>query len=317
MHVFDMFSCLTAALFRQSRQTFHPLPYFNLCLQRNASKAQSASTNTQSNKLRKARTKLTDLATTVTKKASAKLKKSQTLVNSAASEDSSEDIEAAPQYCVSVPELIRPVVLSIDIGTRNFAYCRMDANMKVLDWGVWDLVKLGVPGVVPAREPDIHTMHALTQTPMFSSADKVLIESQIVGKMKTLEAVLHAFMFTRATVVRPFAVHKHFGTTTGKYRTNKQLAVGLCLDLSSSPESAFLATAKKRDDLADAYLLARYGHEASTMATTTQPLLSPKRARSKPTKKVSVKKSKKPKSAKIAKAKARKVKLTKPHTNRS
>ena len=173
-----------------------------------------------------------------------------------------------------------PVVLALDIGTRNFAFCRMDARRTVLDWGVWDLVS-GVPGIAQAsRIPNIHTVRALVQSPLFRQVDHVVIENQVRGRMKLIEAYLQAFLYERATVVMPRAVHKHFATATGVYRANKAVAVAKVKELlENEKEIAFVESRKKRDDICDAYLLARYYQErlrhpheadAKLLSTTTK-----------------------------------------------
>lgn len=156
-----------------------------------------------------------------------------------------------------------PVVLSVDVGTRNFAFCRMDAAYRVLNWGVWDLHS-GVAGVVgpSASGPTIHTIRVLTLSAMFRDSDQVVIESQLRGKMKTIEAYLHAFLYEKASVVRPSSVKKHFGTSGGTYRSNKQQAVQHCESvLDNADARTFFAQAKKKDDLADAYLMARFAQD--------------------------------------------------------
>eukprot|EP00698_Gefionella_okellyi_P003248 TRINITY_DN13031_c0_g1_i1.p1 TRINITY_DN13031_c0_g1~~TRINITY_DN13031_c0_g1_i1.p1 ORF type:complete len:305 (-),score=60.64 TRINITY_DN13031_c0_g1_i1:39-953(-) len=192
-----------------------------------------------------------------------KLVKSRKTLLAAAKKAAKEDkIPETPRFELSSTETKAPHVLSVDIGTRNFAYCKMDADGQVVNWGIYDILKCGVPGVVGPQVPDISTMKALSASPLFRNSEKLVIEGQILGKMKLLESTLHAFNYEKTDIVRPTTIHKYFATVEGDYKSNKQQSVGKCLDLlRTAEERAFFGSAPKRDDLADAFLLARYAHE--------------------------------------------------------
>jgi len=150
-------------------------------------------------------------------------------------------------------------VLAIDISIRNLALCMLD-DKRIVHWQTVDLsgseyrpqdnVKL----VMEFRNEFSH---------LFDAADLVIIERQMRVNMRIIEAVLHALSYKKCKIISARTIKQHFGLCRRDYRQNKQAAVEHVQKLLSAcpedePHAAQFARTKKRDDLADAYLMALF-----------------------------------------------------------
>jgi hypothetical protein len=88
-------------------------------------------------------------------------------------------------------------ILSIDIGIRNFGFCFYDPNTKkIINWGTRNLT--------PSKSSDF-IMSACNffkdfekeESKLFESVGSVVIEQQIRGNMRIIEAIIYTFFFPR------------------------------------------------------------------------------------------------------------------------
>ena len=134
-------------------------------------------------------------------------------------------------------------ILSIDVGTRNFAmtvYCT-DAKEFVL-FTIKDFGKI---------KDCVATMREFTQNEPFTSADVILVEIQMRSMMKCMATSIRAFHFDKTKMIAPQSVKRWFNTCMKKHGSNKKAAVVLARKLLNAKNLAQLEKFKKKDDISD------------------------------------------------------------------
>ena len=164
-------------------------------------------------------------------------------------------------------------VISVDIGVVNFAYAILDTklnetiaveNKQVCAWkGSKDYVKMTETVVGFFRD-------SLGAVPL-DDVELVIERQMKSGIMRIFAVSLEVAWFhhsgRRAIVISPQSVKRHFGTSTGKYASNKKAALDLmpsiCVKhpLMRSKWVSLCANNDKIDDLADAIIQAFYFSE--------------------------------------------------------
>lgn len=178
-------------------------------------------------------------------------------------------------------------VLAWDVGLRTLSFCLMD-DTDVVQWRSIDVQ--GDKKTVSIEEGAVLIMQALHGL-TFGPVDSIIIEQQPAGghnqhsnvRMKVMSHAIQCYFYTRALVEgnsstvtfvaasskfseRPKAEKKATDTVHLKYTNNKKYAVVKVQELLSATLPTDHAarvmfegtTVKKKDDLADAYLLAHY-----------------------------------------------------------
>ena len=159
-------------------------------------------------------------------------------------------------------------VLGIDVGIRNLGLCAFDLRTgRVAHWERVPLL------------PDTHRIHTgqlpayvqrflVAHASLFEQAEKIVIEHQLRGLMKTLEQMLHLKFFERVLIVQPRAVKEHYGCATRNYDANKRAAVRWASELVAAEAELFEPEAvasfdseAKQDDMADALMLVCFFRE--------------------------------------------------------
>jgi len=134
-------------------------------------------------------------------------------------------------------------ILSIDVGTRNFAmtvYCT-DAKEFVL----FTMKNFG------KIKDCVATMREFTQNEPFISADVILVENQMRSVMKCMATSIRAFHFDKTKMIAPQSVKRWFDTSMKKHGSNKKAAVVLARKLLNPKNLAELEKFKKKDDISD------------------------------------------------------------------
>ena len=141
-------------------------------------------------------------------------------------------------------------VLSIDVGTRNFAmsvYCTEAEEFvmfKSHDFGkIKDCVAM---------------MREFTLQEPFTSADVILVERQMRSIMKTMATCIRAFHFEKTKMVSPQCVKRFFKSSKRKHRLNKKAAIELVRKKLNPKNLVQLNNLKKKDDIADCCLQTFY-----------------------------------------------------------
>lgn len=155
------------------------------------------------------------------------------------------------------------LVVAIDVGVKNLAICAYDfLTSQVVHW---DNVSLTQGKYVPMLNVQYVRDFVKAHERLFYNAAAVVIERQMRCNMRIIEACLHTMFFDRCTVISAKAVKMHYGLSTRNYKGNKAKAVDwarmfVATNASAITESCaqtFIAASKK-DDLADALVLAMY-----------------------------------------------------------
>ena len=156
-------------------------------------------------------------------------------------------------------------VLAIDVGIRNLGLCAFDLRTgRVAHWERVPLL------------PDTHRIHTgqlpayvqqflVAHATLFEQAEKIVIEHQLRGLMKTVEQMLHLRFYERVLIVQPRALKTHYGCATRNYDQNKRAAVCWASALVADEPELFEPAAveafesePKKDDMADALMLVRF-----------------------------------------------------------
>lgn len=148
------------------------------------------------------------------------------------------------------------LVVAIDVGIKNLAYCAM-RDAEVVEWANEALTE----GTYTPMH-NVQYVHAFVQrhARLLAAADLVVVERQMRVNMRIIEAVLHAMHMAKCKVVQARTIKLAYGLCKGNYRLNKNAAVDHVQKLLSpgSRAEAIFAQARKKDDLADAYLMALF-----------------------------------------------------------
>lgn len=190
-------------------------------------------------------------------------------------------------------------VLAWDVGVIHLAYCLLEDATTIICWGVVDLLEER-PGT-KVKDLGISELKTLLITKLdqmkdnFFPCDLVLIENQPVLKNPTMKAVASCvfdyFLIRGRVDSKSISQDVQYtspvnklrcgilsqdviDTLREKYKTKyvltKQLAVKSCEALVGK-DHAVLCNSKKKDDLADAYLLAyQYFHKKVRKTTNEQ-----------------------------------------------
>ena len=151
-------------------------------------------------------------------------------------------------------------VLAIDPGMRNLAWCYMSTTGEVHSIGRADIYEGSKIEIGPCYG-NIHKW-CDEHHEMLCDADIVLIEKQFCDRKVILSTCLNTIQTTlmcathgKHVLVHAMTVKKFFGMQGGTHRLNKAASVAkattLYPDITSTPG--------KLDDVADAYLLCKFG----------------------------------------------------------
>lgn len=159
-------------------------------------------------------------------------------------------------------------VLAIDPGMRNFAWCYMNEAGDMLSLGREDIYK----GEKIEMGPCYKNIHEWCEShhEMLCGADVVLIEKQFCDRkvvlstcLNTIQTVLMCHTHGKHVLVHAMTVKKFFNTKSTSHRNNKAASVAKALQLYPSLSSS----TGKLDDMADAYLLCKYGVSSGMLST--------------------------------------------------
>lgn len=200
------------------------------------------------------------------------------------------------------------IVVSFDLGIKNFSYCQIEYNSvvagedpdipgvfrsNILDWGVQDL------GVSDPSDATIQLVRFLDSKPGFLKSDIVIIEKQpsFNPKMRTLSHSVQTYFVIRGIVDREltgstiskvmFFSPKHklkaydgpsiVVQASSVYQRTKKLGVAYCRSMirQDRERTSFFEGHKKKDDLADSYLQAVYYIKTSFAGSGIDPTVEP------------------------------------------
>ena len=138
------------------------------------------------------------------------------------------------------------LVLSVDIGIRNFAYtvyCTVESKFQL--FRVIDLGKV---------KDYVAEMRELSSRAPFVMADVVLIERQMRSCMKTMAVSLRAFNYEKTVMVAPQSIKRYFKTAMKKHSKNKKAGIEVARRYLSAQMLDLFEKLRKKDDIADCIL---------------------------------------------------------------
>ena len=148
-------------------------------------------------------------------------------------------------------------IVGIDPGLRNFGYAIVD-NGELVDFDsicIWDMV----PKNKRTDYPFIARV-LVDNTSIFDQADVIIIERQMQSRMKMIACALRCFFWEKSYMLAPIRVKKHFKISMSDYKKNKKASIQLVPKFFSPEQETKFKLHKKKDDIADAVLMAMYWH---------------------------------------------------------
>lgn len=154
------------------------------------------------------------------------------------------------------------LVVGIDVGIKNLAFCALsagdDGRFEIKEWANEHLTE---GNYLPLKNVEYIRAFVQRHAALLAEADLVVVERQMRVNMRIIEAVLHALFFAKCVVVQARTVKAYYGLCMRNYRLNKQAAVEHVTKLLQQADSSWLPcfeVMRKKDDLADAFLMAHY-----------------------------------------------------------
>ena len=151
------------------------------------------------------------------------------------------------------------IIFAVDPGVKNMGYACYDTERKgFITFGKFDM-QTGVKTKEKTKYALLTKRFCDAMEDYLKMADVVLIEAQMQAKMKMIQTAMQCFYWDKSHVIGPLAVRKFFGISMSNYSKNKRTSVILSGQLIHSiKEKHLMSSFEKKDDVADAIILARY-----------------------------------------------------------
>lgn len=157
------------------------------------------------------------------------------------------------------------IVVGLDPGLRHLGWSVFDTEKgEFLSFGCYDMMQ-DQPKTMKTKYEELVHSFCQHSAEVLAQADVICIERQMVAKFKIIATALLCFNWGKAVLVAPRSMRCHFDISTGQYRTNKKASIDIIpkLKISQKNKDWFrLLPTSKKDDIADAMLLALYWVEA-------------------------------------------------------
>ena len=169
---------------------------------------------------------------------------------------------------------VQMLILSIDPGLKNLGWALFDTGTgSFKSFGRYNLLK-DQPKAKHTKYTYLVKSFIDASSDVFNLADIICIEIQMAAKFKVMAAAFECFFWGKSHMVSPRSVRCHFNISTGNYAKNKKASVDIIpsLSISTSNKQWFQRFDKnKRDDVADAMLLALYWNDKYCSVTSEPP----------------------------------------------
>ena len=150
-------------------------------------------------------------------------------------------------------------ILGIDPGLINVGWAVVEDG-KLLTCGVFNMTHKVIK---KDRKRYAYLVRRFMRYKLFKSCDVVVIERQMSGKLRVVANSFLCFNWGHSFLVSPRAVRNHHGISMSNYRANKKASVARVPRYMTHKQTQRFRSAKKRDDMADAVLIAMYWYETS------------------------------------------------------
>lgn len=149
-------------------------------------------------------------------------------------------------------------IFAVDPGTRHLGWAVFDASKGCYDaFGVFDL-QAGMPKKLKTKYAHLVHNFCKQKRDLIGTCDVLAVEIQMQAKMKVVATALQCFYWDKHRMVAPLAVRKYFDISHANYRKNKKASVAFAQTLVHGAQKNLLNAYKKKDDVADALILAKY-----------------------------------------------------------
>ena len=159
-------------------------------------------------------------------------------------------------------------IFAVDPGTRHLGWAIFNTSTCSYDaFGVFDL-QAGVPRALKTKYAHLVHNFCAQKRALIMSCDILAVEIQMQAKMKVVATALQCFFWDKHKMVAPLAVRKFFNISHANYRKNKKASVEFAQTLVTGAQKKLLNAHKKKDDIADALILARYVADTAEVTQT-------------------------------------------------
>tara|TARA_B110000902_G_C13847817_1_gene414005 strand:+ start:24 stop:554 length:531 start_codon:yes stop_codon:yes gene_type:complete len=164
------------------------------------------------------------------------------------------------------------IIVAIDPGIKNLGWSVYNTTKgEFVSFGRYNLLK-DQPKTMHTKYPQLVYDFVQASKAVFDIADIVVIEMQMVAKYKIIQTAFQCFFWGKSYLLSPRSVRCHFDISTGNYVKNKKASVQIIptLNITNRNKQWFSSLeVGKRDDVADAILLALYWVEKGASKVTT------------------------------------------------
>ena len=149
-------------------------------------------------------------------------------------------------------------IFAVDPGTRHLGWAIYDTCTESYDtFGVFDL-QAGVHRTMKTKYAHLVYNFCTQKKELMHGCDVIAIEIQMQAKMKVVATALQCFFWNKHRMVSPLSVRKFFNISHANYRKNKKASIAFAQELVRGRQKKILNAYKKKDDVADALILAKY-----------------------------------------------------------
>ena len=156
------------------------------------------------------------------------------------------------------------IIVAIDPGIKNLGWSVYDSSKNTfISFGRYNLLK-DQPKEKHTKYADLVYDFISASKDVFDMADAIVIEIQMAAKFKMIQTAFQCFFWGKSHLISPRSVRCYFKISTGNYNKNKKASVEKIpqLQISQTNKHWFERFDKaKRDDVADAILIALYYYE--------------------------------------------------------
>ena len=146
------------------------------------------------------------------------------------------------------------IIFAVDPGVKNMGYACFDTKTRTfITFGKFDM-REGTKRADKTKYAFLTKRFCTKFEPLLKRADIVLIEAQMQAKMKVIQTAMQCFYWEKSKVIGPLAVRRFFNISMSNYNLNKKKSIELAIKLVPGALQKF----KKKDDVADAIILAKY-----------------------------------------------------------
>ena len=154
---------------------------------------------------------------------------------------------------------LQMIIFAVDPGVKNMGYACYDTERRsFITFGKYDM-QTGVKSREKTKYALLTKRFCDEMDSYLKKSDVILIEAQMQAKMKMIQTAMQCFYWEKSHVIGPLAVRKFFGISMSNYSKNKRTSVELSGKLIHTlNEKKLMRSFDKKDDVADAIILARY-----------------------------------------------------------